>query len=87
MTGPARKSQKDQILEHLEKNGSITPLDAQRLYGCMRLGARIWDLKRDGHAIITELVEVATRNGKAHVARYRLAAKAVCDKIAQTHLE
>lgn len=68
------KSQKDQILEHLEVHGSITPLEAQTLYGCMRLGARIWDLKRDGHAIITELVEVTTRTGKAHVARYRLAA-------------
>lgn len=74
MTGPARKSQKDQILEHLEKHGSITPLEAQTLYGCMRLGARIWDLKHDGHAIITELVEVNTRSGKAHIARYRLAA-------------
>lgn len=74
MTDPTKKPQKDLILEHLEKFGSITPLEAQRLYGCMRLGARIWDLKHDGHAIITEMVEVTTRKGKAHVARYRLAA-------------
>lgn len=74
MSGPARKSQKDLILEHLEKFGSITPMEAQRLYGCMRLGARIWDLKHDGHAIVKEMVEVITRSGKAHVARYRLAA-------------
>ena len=74
MTDPTKKTQKDQILEHLETKGSITPLEAQFLYGCMRLGARIWDLKHDGHAIITETVEVTTRTGKAHVARYRLAA-------------
>lgn len=74
MTDPTKKTQKDMILEHLEKNGSITPLEAQRLYGCMRLGARIWDLKREGHKFIVEMVEVTTRSGKAHVARYRLAA-------------
>lgn len=40
MTDPTKKPQKDQILEHMEKFGSITPLEAQRLYGCMRLGPR-----------------------------------------------
>lgn len=74
MTDPTKKPQKEQILEHLEKFGSITPMEAQRLYGCMRLGARIWDLKREGHKFIVEMVEVTTRSGKAHVARYRLAA-------------
>ena len=74
MTDPTKKPQKDLILEHLEKFGSITPLEAQTLYGCMRLGARIWDLKHEGHEIVKEIVEVATRSGKAHVARYRLAA-------------
>jgi hypothetical protein len=74
MTDPTKRPQKDLILEHLEKFGSITPLEAQRLYGCMRLGARIWDLKHEGHAIVMELVEVKTKSGNAHVARYRLAA-------------
>jgi hypothetical protein len=74
MTDPTKRPQKDLILEHLEKFGSITPLEAQRLYGCMRLGARIWDLKHDGHKIVKEIVEVTTRSGKAHVAKYRLAA-------------
>lgn len=74
MTDPTKKTQKDMILEHLEKNGSITPLEAQKLYGCMRLGARIWDLRHEGHEIIREIVEVSTRTGKARVARYRLAA-------------
>ena len=62
------KSQSALILEHLRSRGSITPLDALRLYGCFRLGGRIYDLKRAGHTIVTEMVE---DNGK-HYARYRL---------------
>lgn len=74
MTDPTKRNQKEQILEHIEKYGSITPLEAQKLYGCMRLGARIWDLRRDGYVIVREIVEVETRSGKARVARYRMAA-------------
>lgn len=75
MTDPTKKSQKDLILAYLEQNGSITPLEAQKLFGCMRLGARIWDLRRDGYDIQKEMVTVETRNGgTAVVARYRLAA-------------
>lgn len=74
MTDTTKRNQKEQILEHIEKYGSITPLEAQRLYGCMRLGARIWDLRKDGYEIVREIVEVETRSGKARVARYRMAA-------------
>ena len=74
MTDPTKRNQKEQILEHIEKYGSITPLEAQKLYGCMRLGARIWDLRKDGYEIVREIVEVETRSGKARVARYRMAA-------------
>lgn len=75
MTDQTKKSQKEQILAHIEKYGSITPLEAQQFYGCMRLGARIWDLRRDGYDIVSEIVEVPTKNdGKARVAQYRMAA-------------
>ncbi|MEE1050177.1 MAG: helix-turn-helix domain-containing protein [Clostridia bacterium] len=37
------KSQKQQILDHIMKHGSITPNDADA-FGCKRLAARIWDL-------------------------------------------
>ena len=42
--------------------------------GCMRLGARIWDLiHKDGVNIVTESVSVKNRFGKdTVVARYRL---------------
>lgn len=42
-------SQKRQILDHIQKHGSITPNDADALFGCKRLSARIWDLiHKDG---------------------------------------
>lgn len=42
------KSQKQQILDHIMKYGSITPNDADA-FGCKRLAARIWDLiHKDG---------------------------------------
>lgn len=75
MSAATRKSQKDMILEWLETHGSITPMEAQRFIGSMRLGARICELRKEGHAIITENVIVPTRNGgRAVIARYRLAA-------------
>lgn len=62
------ESQTIQIKEHLLSGKSITPMDALNLFGCFRLGARIFDLKRDGLNIKTEMVE---RNGK-RFAEYRL---------------
>lgn len=62
-------SQNDRIYDHLASGKSITPLEALRLYGCMRLGARIWDLRQQGFVIVSELVKV---EGGAHVASYRM---------------
>lgn len=61
-------SQTSQIREHLESGRSITPLEALRLYGCFRLGARIWDLRDAGLDIETTIVEV----GGKRFASYRL---------------
>lgn len=46
----------------------ITPLDAYLGCGCLRLAARILDLKRDGYTINTKLV---SKNGKTFAA-YRV---------------
>lgn len=54
-------SQKDLILNHLRKYGSIEPLTALREYGCYRLGARIADLKKDGVNIKTERKEALSK--------------------------
>jgi len=67
-------TQCQKILEYMKEYGSITPLDALREFGCMRLAARINDLIRKGYSIISETEYSVNRSGdKVHYARYRLA--------------
>lgn len=61
-------SQNLEILKHLQNNGSITPIDALKQYGVFRLGARIYDLKRKGYNIATEIVY----KGRKKYAKYVL---------------
>lgn len=63
------ETQSAQILAHLKSGKTITPLEALSEYGCFRLGARIWELKQDGHPISGDMVELPS--GK-HVKRYHL---------------
>ena len=64
------ESQNKQIKAWLESGKSLSPLDALNLFGCFRLGARVFDLKNDyGMNIKTEMVK---ENGK-RFARYSLA--------------
>lgn len=65
-----RNTQSQKILAYLAEGHRLTPLEALRLFGCFRLSGRIYDLKKQGHNIVPEMVEV---NGK-RVARYRLEA-------------
>ena len=62
-------SQRDMILEHLRKYGSITPLEALDRFACFRLGARILELRKLGHPIETTPY---TTPGGATVAKYVL---------------
>jgi len=62
------RSQADRILDYMATGKGITPIIALRRFGCFRLGARVWDLKRAGHRIEARRV---TR-GHAVVAEYRL---------------
>ncbi len=64
------KSQNERVLNHLQKHGKITPLQALKRFGCLRLGARIFELRSEGHDIVTSLFR--TKHG-ANVARYSLA--------------
>jgi hypothetical protein len=61
-------SQTEKVKRHLEKEGSITPLEALYDYGCMRLSGRIYDLKKQGIKIKTE----HERKGDKTYARYKL---------------
>ncbi len=67
-----RISQEKAILDWLQQGNSITPLDALSMFGCMRLGARMWDLGEQGYKIKSRMI--TTRSGK-RVAQYRLEGK------------
>lgn len=64
------QSQCTRILKYLRKGGALTPLDALRKFGSFRLGARVYDLRKSGHAISRRMVE----KGGKRVAEYRLGA-------------
>lgn len=66
-------TQTDKIAAYLRTYGSITPLEALDRFGCMRLGARISELRQGGMIIRTEIVSGKSRTGrKTHYARYIL---------------
>lgn len=57
------------VLNHLKKYRNITPLEALKEYGSMRLGAIIFNLRKD-YRIETNMIDVPTRFGNARVAQY-----------------
>ena len=65
--------QTERILQYMRDFGSITQLEAIRDISCMRLGARIFDLKREGYAIKKEMETSKNQYGEdTSYARYRL---------------
>jgi hypothetical protein len=62
-------NQTDQILAYLRRGRSLTPLSALNLFGCLRLGARVHDLKRQGVKIKTQMVSLSSSK---RVAQYSL---------------
>ena len=61
-------TQRNDILTYLQSGRSLTPLKALDLFGCMRLGARIWELKAEGYDIEARTLDV----GGKYVASYSL---------------
>lgn len=61
-------SQCDRIGIYLKKGKTLTALEALERFGCMRLAARIADLRERGWEIVSERIE---RNGKKF-SRYRM---------------
>ena len=68
----AQPSQADRILKILQSGRTLTPLDALRDVGCFRLGARVFELKRQGYNIVN-----LNQTGKNRFARYKLEGKCV----------
>lgn len=63
--------QADRIVEYIKEHGGITSLDAARDLGCMRLGARIFEIKERGIEVKSEFINVENRFGEiCRVKRY-----------------
>lgn len=55
----------EKVIKHLERYGSITPLEADRKYNLLRLGSVICDLRhKRGFIIETETVYLRDKKGK-----------------------
>ena len=65
-----KQTQAQMITEDLYLGCRVTPMTALLEYGCMRLAARIWDLRDDGHDIKERMIRVKTKRGYTHVAQY-----------------
>jgi|GEM_PF-683116 len=68
------ETQRTLVLQHLQRGGTLTALQALDLYGIGRLAARVEELRRAGHGILSETV---TTPSGARVAEYRLVEKPV----------
>jgi Helix-turn-helix domain len=66
-------NQTNAILAYLQSGATLTPLEALDKFGCLRLGARIDDLRKAGHAIETRRVQ----HGRKWWAEYSIAAPQV----------
>lgn len=67
------ETQNAQILDYLMRDKNITAMEALKLFGCFRLAARIYDLKKAGHVINGRMMDLP--NGK-RVKMYWLEQKA-----------
>lgn len=66
-------SHRELILMHMKKYGSITQDEAKAEYGCARLASRINELRKQGVAIKTDMVDGVGKHGKISYAKYSLA--------------
>ena len=66
-------TQTEKIIEYIQENGSITPVDALKEIGCMRLASRMCDIKKMGYAVNKKMETATNRNGeRVMYARYTI---------------
>ena len=63
-------SQSKDIKHYLSSGYSLTPLEALNKFGCMRLAAVVYDLKKEGMAIGSRTIK--SLNGKRYSEYYSL---------------
>ena len=75
-----RLTQSMKVLKYMMDFGKITPVDAMKDLGVMRLAARISDLEEQGFEIVHERESGKNRYGeKTSYARYSLKGKSVTE--------
>ena len=66
-----KRTQCKTLLAHFESGGSITAMEAAKLYSVGRLAARVSDLRRSGYPIKGEMISVKNQFGDTcRVKRY-----------------
>ena len=69
----SKPTQAQRVLQYMERFGSITQFEALKDLGVMRLASRISELRKKGHAITGEMVNVENRFGEiCQVKRYSI---------------
>lgn len=64
-------TQNEKIRMYMRDHGSITPMDAMREFGIMRLASRISEMRKDGESITKTTVKDKNRYGDTvHYAKY-----------------
>ena len=67
-------TQQERILQYMDENGSISPMEAFFELGITKLATRISEMIRDGEKIEKQEVKVRNRYGEmVHFMRYRRA--------------
>ena len=70
----SRPTQTQRVLEYINNHGGITQIEALQDIGVLRLASRVSELRKNGHKITCEWVNVLNRYGeKCRVKRYTLA--------------
>ena len=59
-------SQNQEILSHLKTGATLTPLEALKMFGSLRLAGRIYDLKEDGWPIVCDRLDVGDSKRVGH---------------------
>lgn len=73
MDNNTRENQNNRVLQFLLEHGNITQDDADEMKPKIkRLSARIFDLRNQGHEIVTDTIRGKNEYGRTSYARYRM---------------
>jgi hypothetical protein len=68
-------TQKQQILKHLLSGKTLTPIQSLTKFNSLRLSAVIFELKRKGYKIQSDLINVGNKKQPKFVSKYSLIKK------------